>query len=191
MFNGNHANASPNHILLGRVREALSLGAHNNVTDDEDDDPEGSTSSDESDLFNHTTRNIYHTSIRPNRNGLDSHNQHHDSDEEIHISEEEEEESDSDERYPGHNPRRYTAAAKGKHRSTANHGHGTRAAMASQPNAGSEAYSSMKERRFFTNDVHGSKFFSGNGKLTNVRPRLWDGKPVYDFPYGMSGVTVL
>lgn len=142
------------------------------MSDEEEEDADADmeeTSSDESLFFANSSRNMYHAPLQSRQQGLNS----NESDEEIRVSEDDEEDDEDDEDRVNH---KRNHVHRAKHRVPA-HGHGTRAAMAALP-----AVSAGQRRSFFA-----GRFFPVTPLM---RPRLWDGKPVVEFPYKPPGVVV-
>jgi hypothetical protein len=141
------------------------------MSDDEDEDADmEETSSDESLFFANSSRNMYHTPLQSRHHGLNG----NESDEEIRVSEDDEEDDEDDEDRPSH---KRSHAHRSKQIVPA-HGHGTRAAIAAQPTV-----SAGQRRSFFA-----SRFFPIVAPI--MRPQLWDGKPIVEFPYKPPGVVV-
>ena len=158
--------------MTGRVHQALKYHRSHRTSDDDDDDVDmEETSSDESLFFAKPSRNMYHNPLQWRHHGLNG----NESDEEIHVSEDDEEDDeDEDDRPPNH---KRSHVHRNKQKVPA-HGHGTRAAMAAHPVA-----AAAPKRSFFT-----GVYFPTDAPPT--RPRLWDGRPVVEFPYQPPGVVV-
>ena len=155
----------------GRVQQALRYHRSHRTSEDEDEDVDmEETSSDESLFFANSSRNMYHNPLQSRHHGFNG----NESDEEIHVSEDDEEDDEDDDNRPSTHKRHHVLSKQ----KVPVHGHGTRAAMAAHP-----AATAAPRRSFFTGG-----FFPPSAPL--IRPQLWDGKPVVEFPYRPPGVVV-
>ena len=153
------------------MQQALRYHRSHRTSEDEDEDVDmEETSSDESLFFANSSRNMYHNPLQSRHHGFNG----NESDEEIHVSEDDEEDDEDDDNRPSTHKRHHVLSKQ----KVPVHGHGTRAAMAAHP-----AATAAPRRSFFTGG-----FFPPSAPL--IRPQLWDGKPVVEFPYRPPGVVV-